>query len=750
MRYKLILITCVFTLASLSYGQQGRVAKLRAEVKNKQLNDEVFNDDDADFLVTEAPEKWKDESAVVLCQKYYYSFVEKGGSKFVNKETSRRRIMILDDAALEYYSIYYYKHNIYEDNKIGIKIIKPDGKEQEVDLSSSVEVGINEIPGSYRTFYSWGNKYKKLAIPNLEKGDILDYYQIYSDESKPSASYAFNRFTFTLAGRYPILKQKFFFNVDQKFNISFRSYNGAPELVEGDAGVNRNGKVKEDIRTFSFEDDNREKYKDEHWKLEYIEDATVKFQVFYIPPSLTNKVKHFISEDGLLNKELDYEDIRMRLFNDEAQISNMYGQDKFDNDTYSYVNRYHKDKSDLEKIEVAYYYLRYLYNKNVLLAFANSYYSSQYNIDVKKEIFVDDVRFANTMASILKKMKIDYRYVIAVKNQYGSFKNVLFPQELVAGIKAEGKYIFAFSQYSTFDYIPSNIRGSEAILYKSMPSRYEKVPITEETIPNSQFSKNEVLTEQNITLNEDLTILNVKETTTRSGYQKSDHQSYLIADDKASYLTKDHIRYDPRYRPIEEKPLRGNKVRIAEIKRQKEAEEKEKKKKRYESLKKYHDGKNYELDEYLDFELISDGRFSDSTKLVVKEEYTLKSFINKAGRNYTFNIGNLIGGQFQLDKEDLERIADVNINFPKAYKYKIKIKLPDGYVVSGLDQINSELDNNIGMFKVTAKVEGGYINLTSEKVYKIQKSKKEDWSGYIEFLDAAFNFSQKKVILKKQ
>ena len=466
---------------------KSRVQALRDAKKNKQLNDEVFNDNDEDFSITAGPEKWNGESAVILCQKFFFSYVEKGASRFEYKETTRRRILINDDAALEYFSIYYYKDSYYSDDKVGIKIIKPDGTEEEVNMNSAVEVGVNEIPDSYRTFYSYGTKYKKLAIPNLEKGDIIDYYQLYKSERKPLDDYAFERFTFTLAARYPVVKQKFFFNVDKKFSVSFRSFNGAPELVEGEAGMNRHGKVKEDIRTYSLEDSDREKYQDENWKMRYIEDATVKFQVFYIPQSQYTKVTHFVNEEGLLTKSIDLEEIRKRLLNNDGVLKSILESDKFAEMTVAYINRSHREKSALEKMKIAYYYLRYKNNKSLTSSFS-SYYLSSYNLDANREYFVDDILFANTMDRILTKLKIDHQYVVAVKKEYGGFEDVLFPQELTVGIKAEDKYIFAFSQYSTFDYIPPNILGSEAILYKFMPTRYKTDPILKTTIPNSTHS----------------------------------------------------------------------------------------------------------------------------------------------------------------------------------------------------------------------------------------------------------------------
>ena len=108
MTKKNLLIASLILICNAA-NSQSKMAELRKQKKNSQLNAEMFSDDDPDFAVTETPKKWEDESAIILCQKFYYSYIEKGASQFEYKETSRRRIKILDDAALKYYSIYYYK-----------------------------------------------------------------------------------------------------------------------------------------------------------------------------------------------------------------------------------------------------------------------------------------------------------------------------------------------------------------------------------------------------------------------------------------------------------------------------------------------------------------------------------------------------------------------------------------------------------------------------------------------------------------
>jgi hypothetical protein len=59
------------------------------------------------------------------------------------------------------------------------------------------------------------------------------------------------------------------------------------------------------------------------------------------------------------------------------------------------------------------------------------------------------------------------------------------------------------------------------------------------------------------------------------------------------------------------------------------------------------------------------------------------------------------------------------------------------------------LENEAGIFAVQASVEESNLNILVKKIYKNAVIKKEQWPALMQMLDAAFNFSQKKILLKK-
>lgn len=744
LKTKIILLLTVISLSISAQRPSKNLTEKRKKQQNAAEDTRIFGDDDTDFQTTTFPEKWAKESAVILCQKYDYSYVRSGINDLLFTATQRRRIKILDNNSLEDYSVFYYRDALLTKENVGFRIIKPDGSTKKVDLSDGVEVKANEVPSTYQANYAYYNSYKKIAIPNLAVGDIIDYYYTTQNKYKQDGIFSFSPFIFRLNKKYPVLKQKFYYNVDKGFKVSFRTFNGSPEMREGAAGVNKYGKVKDHIKTYLLEDNSREKYKSEYWKYTYISDPTIKFQVSFIPKAMVARTELLVNDEPLVDKSIDLKEIQKRVPRRSGQITSDYIS------VVSYIKKNHKDVTDpIKKAELVYEYLRYKFFNSLFFGYYSTY-SSQY--EKGTELPVKDYVFTNTMIEILKKLKIDCKYVIAVDRHYGKFDDVLLIQELITGVQVNGRYFFYFTNYSSSDYIPSSILGSEAITFP-VALKYDKIPFEKTTITSSNYKSNNIKTKLDITITEDLTAIDIDSKKTYKGATKSFFTKLALLNE--NYFDSDKKKFDPDYEeknkdytPKTKRVSKNTQFKLEEKKRKDEAEAKEKKENKYKKIKEYHKD-DYDLKTYNNFNLISDGRFIDSPDLIVEENFNTESFINKAGRNYIFNIGALIGKQFELDKEDMDRTSDIHLSFPKSFNYSIKIKIPEGYNVNGLDQLNFNIDNTMGSFISTAKKESNYIILETTKNYKVLNAEKNEWPKFIEFIEAAYSFSQKKVILKK-
>ena len=231
------------------------------------------------FSVRMCRKKWKDESAVVLYSKMDYAFLRDNSLLRIN-ETLRRSVKLLDQAAVDAFSEFYYRKAV----DVGFKIIKPNGKEITVDLSKAVEVK-TEVPDFFRTYYRYSSSYYKLAIPSLEKRDIIDFFYRTTDSyTNYGQEIEFSPFLFTLNATYPSLGQKISFSVDRGFYINFGTYNGAPAFQEGASGTDTKGRQKAFIKTYQLVDGEREKREEIRWNNLYEQNPYVKFQVIYVSP----------------------------------------------------------------------------------------------------------------------------------------------------------------------------------------------------------------------------------------------------------------------------------------------------------------------------------------------------------------------------------------------------------------------------------------------------------------------------------
>jgi hypothetical protein len=129
----------------------------------------------------------------------------------------------------------------------------------------------------------------------------------------------------------------------------------------------------------------------------------------------------------------------------------------------------------------------------------------------------------------------------------------------------------------------------------------------------------------------------------------------------------------------------------------------------------------------------------------------LKKLISRAGRNYIFEAGKLIGAQIKLEQNELTtRQTDIWLSNARTIENNITVMIPAGYTVDALEDLNMSVDNESGSFTSTAKTEGDKLVISTKKIYKKNFDKKEAWPNYIAFLEPAYKFSQLKVVLKKK
>src|SRR5690349_11068935 len=138
--------------------------------------------EEPEFKISKVPDNWTQESAVIIAQKIDYAYVRKTMSSGMTiKEYVRKRIRLQDKNALEKFSEFYYA-TYGKKTDVAYSIIKASGKVIPVNLSKGIEVD-KDVDNVYRPIYLTRNtSFFKIAIPDLEIGDIIDYYYASAEE----------------------------------------------------------------------------------------------------------------------------------------------------------------------------------------------------------------------------------------------------------------------------------------------------------------------------------------------------------------------------------------------------------------------------------------------------------------------------------------------------------------------------------------------------------------------------------------
>jgi Domain of Unknown Function with PDB structure (DUF3857) len=217
--YRIILQLCLVVLPIISFAQIPSIGD--------KIEDE--------FKVTAIPEKWKNESAVIIGMKEEYLFrrqVARGRvtagvliSEFIHK-----RIKLQDKNAVEKFSTFYYV-TMGNDGNAVYKVIKSNGNPVDIDMKSAIEEE-QDVPDMYKPiYYKMKVKSMKIAIPDLEVGDIIDYTVSSSlSWDMKTEGINFTPFIFSLSNNYPTIYQQYRFTMANGMKVKYRSYNGAPNI----------------------------------------------------------------------------------------------------------------------------------------------------------------------------------------------------------------------------------------------------------------------------------------------------------------------------------------------------------------------------------------------------------------------------------------------------------------------------------------------------------------------------------------
>lgn len=722
-----LLTTIALCLTILAQGQ----SKLE-----KELQEKFWNKPGNDIAAISIPKKWNEESAVILKDHRYIQYINNGKVVYF-KSNKHQMIKIQDQASLEGFS----EISLSKDSKIsfgwtttsrkettiGIRIIKPDGAITLVDIEEE-EVIEDDI--------------RKIAIPNLEIGDIIDLFiQTDRKERDYDGLDIYPAVETTIKDNYPILDYRIAVEVENDFFLNMNTYNGAPPVKEEET-------ERRATKMYVVEAQNVEKLETSRWYYPLVEEPSVKLQVAFARKKINeNAAEIFKGEDGERKATATQKDV-LDYF--DRKFNKTYsGSAK---EVISHIKN-GKFKTKSAKLKAGLEYIRFnrytrffepifAYQAQIVAGNTRNKCSSLYY-----GIYEKDAQVINDLRAISEAFNIDYDIVLAQPRYDGKLDDLLIKSNARVGIRfntEEPLYFFDFNENMTLERFPAILEGAEA--YIGSVIKKKKISSVKRTILSTSTAADNVYKETiDLSLSDDKKGFNMKRDLSASGHFESEymfswiHWSDFIKEDYSIYKDQEHFyecgskkeikRYTEQFNALESKKLEEFRER-----REKSTD------------------REWSAATVKDYttQVVQTGRYGNNSPLVVTENMTLKDgYIKKAGSNLIIELGKFIGSQVELEKKERERSVDVYLGFAKTFIYEINLEIPEGYTVKGVDALNTSIDNTTGNFITTAVMEENILRVKTTKTYKSNYLKSEQWKDMTPWLDAAFEFNQAKVLLQK-
>jgi hypothetical protein len=142
-----------------------------------------------------------------------------------------------------------------------------------------------------------------------------------------------------------------------------------------------------------------------------------------------------------------------------------------------------------------------------------------------------------------------------------------------------------------------------------------------------------------------------------------------------------------------------------------------------------------------------------SDKFFIDVDFQSSHFLEKAGPRVLFKIGELIGPQMEMYRDD-ERVTDVENQYNRGYDRIIKLTMPEGYVVKNandlkFDVVYKDQDGTPFLFQSDFTVDNNVLQITIKEYYKQIYAPLARYEDYRKVINAAADFNKVTLIFEK-
>ncbi|HYJ37440.1 MAG TPA: hypothetical protein VEV87_02445, partial [Chitinophagaceae bacterium] len=507
---------------------------------------------------------------------------------------------------------------------------------------------------------------------------------------------------------------------DDKYYIGYKSLKGAPEFVQ----KNTSGK-----KAYRWEDVGRDKMSDTRFVNEFMEMPSVKFQVIYARNNSRDfvwfknesEMKNDITDEYLAEKAKNFwfnPDKLGSTGNYTAGLSS--DMDATKKSLYKSLKKKGiTDASEEEYIQKAYYLIRShsLYNK------------------------WSDFAFARIFSSLLSEKRIEHEIVVTTSNLRTNLNKVAFTQELAWVIKYKNKYYYNPGEHLNPEELPVYLAGNTAIRFSTENSKGQ---VTKEVLPLADTNANKLRTQVKTVLDLSKLTLGVEKLVDAKGLVRDDIIDETLA--FTPFMETDYRNYGgmSMWEGLSAKQEEKAMEDFNQLKKQWKEEKPDMMKAMAEN--EY----GHSIEKYNNFRIVQDGRAYKKRNLQYSESFVLTDMTSRAGDDLLIALPALVTNQTKIKKEERNRTMPVDVRFPRKLTWNIIFAIPAGYTVKGIESLQQSISNDCASFSSTARIENNTLVIDVSKMYKGQHFDIQQWPKMLEVLEAAYNFSQFKIVLKKQ
>lgn len=140
-------------------------------------------------------------------------------------------------------------------------------------------------------------------------------------------------------------------------------------------------------------------------------------------------------------------------------------------------------------------------------------------------------------------------------------------------------------------------------------------------------------------------------------------------------------------------------------------------------------------------------------QFLIDVDFQSAHFLEKAGPRVLFKLGQLIGPQVEMYRED-DRVTDIENEFNRGYDRAIRIQLPNGYTIKNPEDLRFDVtyrdkEETPYVFQSEYTLKEGLLTVTIKEYYKQLYAPLARYEDYRKVINAAADFNKITLVLEK-